>query len=107
MDSSQSGDSDTDTHLSVVERRRFEPTTSDDLAQLVVETVAAAGHSTTERPSGPPLYESVDIDALYQVLFETSQDLENQLEHEQLSFEYQGFTVVISGEGCITVKTNT
>ncbi|WP_277556156.1 HalOD1 output domain-containing protein [Halobaculum limi] len=108
MDSPQSGDSDTDTHLSVVERRQFDPTTSDDLARLVVETVAAtADNGAAETPAGPPLYESVDIDALFQVLFDTGQDPDNQLAHEQLSFEYRGFIVVVTGEGRIDVQTAT
>lgn len=107
MDSSQSGDSDTDTQFSVVEQNQFAPTTSDDLARLVVETVAAADHTTTETPSGPPLYESVDIDALFQVLFGAGQDPGNQLAHEQLSFEYRGFTVVVSGAGRVNVEAVT
>lgn len=101
----QSRDADPAPHLSVVERRSFHPTTSDHLARLVVETVAAAGDGeAAEATQLPPLYESVDIDALFQVLFGIP-DSDNQLEHEQLSFEYRGFVVVVSGEGRIDVGT--
>lgn len=67
------------------------------LVQRIVDGVAVI-HDTNPMELSPPLYESVDPDALERVIQQSDrQDL-------TVEFDYHGCTITVEGDGSVTVS---
>jgi hypothetical protein len=106
MESSNEGrrGSEPDRARSQVGQRQFDPATEGELTSAIVCAVAEAEGVDPVEIGSPPLYESVDVCSLDDVLFGSRGSAPAE---GRVAFEYHGYLVAVRADGWVRVYAGT